>query len=77
MARKPAASRATRTYEPHVFAENLYGPRDHHDESIECLRCPLPRGNAVHISSGELAAALPPVPAEDVSDRILGEAAGG
>jgi hypothetical protein len=78
-ARREPKPRAPEEIPEHVFAPNPYGPRDHHQKPTECLfafggkHCQLPPGNAVHKSSEELVADLPPTPDEDVSDRIIGE----
>lgn len=65
--------KSTGEYDPHIFAAKLEGPRDYKGEPIECEVCPFPRLNAVHKSSEELVADLPETPADDVSDRIIGE----
>jgi hypothetical protein len=72
-ARRDPVPKAPEHYDQHIFAANLLGPRDHRDEPIECLHCPLLRGNAVHVSSEELVADLRPRPEEDRSDEMIGE----
>jgi hypothetical protein len=74
MARKEPTSKALGEYDPHIFAPNLNGPRDYKQQPIECLQCKMLRWNGVHVTSEELVADLPPVPEEDVSDRLIGEA---
>jgi hypothetical protein len=72
-AHKEPSAKSVTVVDVHVFAANVTGPRDWNDEPIECLACPFPRGNAVHRSSEEIAAGLPPVPPEDRSNEMTGE----
>jgi hypothetical protein len=80
-ARKEPVPKAPEEIQEHVFVANPYGPRDWDGRPLECLfktsdgrACKWPKANGVHKSSEELVADLPPVPEEDVSDRIIGEA---
>ncbi len=72
MARE-SVPRAAEYVDPHVFAPNLNGLRDHRGRLIECLACPYPPNNGVHVSSAEVAAGLPPTPEDDRSDEMIGE----
>lgn len=57
----------------HVYIPDLAGPLDYRGRPAGCQRCGHPAANAVHIADEEVVDSLPPVPDEDVSDRILGE----
>jgi hypothetical protein len=72
-ARREPVPKAPEVVDPHIFAANRYGPRDWHGTPLECLHCRFPEGNAVHVTSEELAEALPPTPPEDRSDEIIGD----
>jgi hypothetical protein len=74
MARKEPAAKSVTVVKPHIFAANLNGARDLiRGEPIECLACPFLKPNAVHRSSEEIAAGLPPVPEDDRSNEMTGE----
>jgi len=71
-------SKASERIDEHVFRPDLEGARDWHQEQepIDCLICPFPRANEVHISHEDLVAGLPPVPDGDRSAQIIGEGGG-
>jgi hypothetical protein len=73
MVRKEETSKALGEYGQHIFAPNLNGPKDYKQQPIECLHCPMPRWNGVHVTSEELVADLRPTPDEDRSAEIIGE----
>lgn len=73
MARRKPKPQAPNSYDPHVFAANIHGPKDYRGDPIECLHCPLLRWNGVHITSEELAESLPPTHPNDRSGEMIGE----
>lgn len=66
--------KTARRPDPHLFVQDMDLGTDYSGRRF--CRCALPEDDTVHITHEQMIADLPPVPVEDVSDRIVGEGSG-
>lgn len=72
-AKRELKPRSNTVVRPHPFAADLLGPKDYKERPLECLTCPFPRWNAIHLKPEEPASELAPNPISAIDDRIIGE----